>query len=47
VLITRSPAAPAPVAGGKAGDGGFATVQLFDAVAPRLVGFGEPSRFSF
>ncbi|MEO6364019.1 MAG: protein-L-isoaspartate O-methyltransferase [Caldimonas sp.] len=35
VLMTRSE------------DAGHATVELFDAVAPRLVGFGEPSRFSF
>jgi protein-L-isoaspartate(D-aspartate) O-methyltransferase len=28
-------------------DSGFATVELFDTVAPRLVGFPEPSRFSF
>ena len=27
--------------------GGFSTVVLFDTVAPRLVGFGEPSRFTF
>jgi protein-L-isoaspartate(D-aspartate) O-methyltransferase len=25
----------------------FATVELFDTVAPRLVGFDEPTRFSF
>ncbi|MEO7336701.1 MAG: protein-L-isoaspartate O-methyltransferase [Caldimonas sp.] len=35
VLVTRS------------GDTGFGTVQLFDTVAPRLKGFGEPSRFVF
>ena len=35
VLVTRS------------GESGTATVELFDAVAPRLVGFGEPSRFVF
>ncbi len=35
VLVTRS------------GDTGFSTVQLFDTVAPRLVGFGEPPRFVF
>jgi protein-L-isoaspartate(D-aspartate) O-methyltransferase len=28
-------------------EAGFATVELFDAVAPRLAGFGEPSRFVF
>jgi protein-L-isoaspartate(D-aspartate) O-methyltransferase len=28
-------------------ESGFASVELFDTVAPRLVGFGEPSRFSF
>jgi hypothetical protein len=27
--------------------GGFSTVVLFDTVAPRLIGFGEPSRFTF
>ena len=26
---------------------GFASVELFDTVAPRLSGFGEPARFSF
>jgi protein-L-isoaspartate(D-aspartate) O-methyltransferase len=26
---------------------GFASVELFDTVAPRLQGFGEPARFSF
>jgi len=26
---------------------GFASVELFDTVAPRLVGFPEPSRFTF
>jgi len=35
VLMTRS------------GDAGHATVELFDTVAPRLGGFGEPSRFVF
>jgi protein-L-isoaspartate(D-aspartate) O-methyltransferase len=35
VLVTRS------------GETGFSTVQLFDTVAPRLTGFGEPSRFVF
>ncbi len=50
VLITRAPSSPQPhpsSAGNRNIDGGFATVELFDAVAPRLVGFGEPSRFSF
>ena len=28
-------------------DIGLASVELFDTVAPRLVGFGEPSRFTF
>jgi protein-L-isoaspartate(D-aspartate) O-methyltransferase len=28
-------------------DAGHATVELFDTVAPRLLGFGEPSRFTF
>jgi protein-L-isoaspartate(D-aspartate) O-methyltransferase len=28
-------------------DSGHATVELFDTVAPRLIGFGEPSRFVF
>ena len=28
-------------------EAGHATVELFDTVAPRLVGFGEPSRFTF
>ena len=35
VLVTRS------------SENGFATVELFDTVAPRLKGFGEPSRFVF
>jgi len=35
VLVTRST------------ESGFATVELFDTVAPRLKGFGEPSRFVF
>ncbi|MEO5882875.1 MAG: methyltransferase domain-containing protein, partial [Caldimonas sp.] len=46
-LVTR---APAPVAGTSAATGaraGFSTVVLFDGVAPRLIGFGEPSRFTF
>jgi protein-L-isoaspartate(D-aspartate) O-methyltransferase len=30
----------------RSGDG-FSSVQLFDTVAPRLQGFGEPSRFVF
>ena len=47
-LVTRAPEPPpgsieAPGSGG----GGFSTVVLFDTVAPRLVGFGEPSRFTF
>jgi len=28
-------------------DAGHATVELFDTAAPRLTGFGEPSRFTF
>ena len=43
-LMTRAPASDA---GTPVGGAGHATVALFDAVAPRLVGFGEPSRFSF
>ena len=35
VLTTRGP------------ESGYAHVTLFDTVAPRLVGFGEPSRFLF
>jgi protein-L-isoaspartate(D-aspartate) O-methyltransferase len=35
VLVTRS------------GEQGFSSVELFDTVAPRLTGFGEPSRFVF
>jgi protein-L-isoaspartate(D-aspartate) O-methyltransferase len=35
VLVTRS------------AEGGCATVELFDTVAPRLKGFGEPTRFVF
>ncbi len=35
VLMTQGP------------NGGHAAVELFDTVAPRLVGFGEPSRFTF
>jgi protein-L-isoaspartate(D-aspartate) O-methyltransferase len=26
---------------------GFASVELFDTVAPRLQGFAEPARFAF
>jgi protein-L-isoaspartate(D-aspartate) O-methyltransferase len=47
VLMTRAPAAPPAAAGERAADPGFAMVELFDTVAPRLLGFGEPSRFSF
>ncbi|MEO7058007.1 MAG: protein-L-isoaspartate O-methyltransferase, partial [Caldimonas sp.] len=28
-------------------EAGHSVVELFDTVAPRLSGFGEPSRFSF
>ena len=35
MLMTRGP------------ESGFARMELFDTVAPRLVGFGEPSRFKF
>ncbi|HEX2540066.1 MAG TPA: protein-L-isoaspartate O-methyltransferase [Caldimonas sp.] len=35
VLMTRGP------------ESGFARIELFDTVAPRLIGFGEPSRFTF
>jgi len=35
VLTTRGP------------QSGYASVELFDTVAPRLAGFGEPSRFVF
>ena len=35
VLVTRS------------GDQGYSTIPLFDTVAPRLTGFGEPTRFVF
>lgn len=31
----------------RAHEAGHATVELFDTVAPRLIGFGEPSRFTF
>ncbi len=49
VLLTRAPAGPGAAGAGKSTlpGGGFATVELFDTVAPRLVGFGEPSRFTF
>jgi protein-L-isoaspartate(D-aspartate) O-methyltransferase len=46
VLMTRAPASSGSP-GGASGDSAFSTVVLFDAVAPRLVGFGEPSRFTF
>ena len=46
VLVTRAPAATAGTTAAAAA-GGFATVVLFDTVAPRLRGFGEPSRFTF
>ena len=39
VLYTRSAGSP--------NDGAIAGVDLFDTVAPRLVGFEEPSRFHF
>ena len=42
-LMTRAPDSPAAAPAGAA----FSTVVLFDAVAPRLIGFGEPSRFTF
>jgi len=29
------------------GEHGYASVELFDTVAPRLTGFGEPARFAF
>jgi len=35
VLVTRS------------GEAAFTTLELFDTVAPRLKGFGEPTRFVF
>jgi len=28
-------------------EAGYSSVELFDTVAPRLSGFGEPSRFIF
>jgi protein-L-isoaspartate(D-aspartate) O-methyltransferase len=31
----------------RTGEHGFRSVELFDTVAPRLVGFPEPARFSF
>jgi protein-L-isoaspartate(D-aspartate) O-methyltransferase len=37
VLVTR----------GEGQAAGHSTVELFDTVAPRLIGFGEPSRFTF
>ena len=46
VLLTRTSMAAStgqPVGG----DAGHSSVELFDAVAPRLTGFGEPSRFVF
>jgi protein-L-isoaspartate(D-aspartate) O-methyltransferase len=46
-LVTRAPPAEAGSAPAVGGSSGFATVVLFDTVAPRLVGFGEPSRFTF
>jgi len=49
VLMTRAPSAQGAATAGRGAmsEGGFASVELFDAVAPRLVGFGEPSRFVF
>jgi protein-L-isoaspartate(D-aspartate) O-methyltransferase len=47
VLLTRAPAPVGAAADARNAGGGFATVELFDTVAPRLVGFGEPSRFIF
>ncbi len=32
---------------GRDGEHGFSHTELFDTVAPRLMGFGEPSRFTF
>jgi protein-L-isoaspartate(D-aspartate) O-methyltransferase len=46
-LHTRAPAATAGSDAPAAAAGGFAKVVLFDTVAPRLIGFGEPSRFTF
>ena len=49
-LVTRAPAqgaGTAPATGSAAATVGYSTVVLFDTVAPRLVGFGEPSRFTF
>jgi protein-L-isoaspartate(D-aspartate) O-methyltransferase len=46
VLLTRTSTATStghPVDG----DAGHSRVELFDTVAPRLTGFGEPSRFVF
>jgi protein-L-isoaspartate(D-aspartate) O-methyltransferase len=31
----------------RVGDEGFRSVELFDTVAPRLLGFDEPTRFVF
>jgi protein-L-isoaspartate(D-aspartate) O-methyltransferase len=31
----------------RAGETSWSDVDLFDTVAPRLSGFGEPSRFTF
>jgi protein-L-isoaspartate(D-aspartate) O-methyltransferase len=31
----------------RSGEHGFRSVDLFDTVAPRLVGFPEPPRFTF
>jgi protein-L-isoaspartate(D-aspartate) O-methyltransferase len=31
----------------RSGEHGYASVELFDTVAPRLQGFGEPARFTF
>ena len=41
VLYTRG------VVGGTADRSTISSVELFDTVAPRLVGFDEPSRFHF
>lgn len=46
VLVTRGGSTASP-GSPKGGEAGFGTVELFDTVAPRLSGFGEPSRFSF
>jgi protein-L-isoaspartate(D-aspartate) O-methyltransferase len=48
VLLTRGPATASSANGRESEtDSGHSTVELFDTVAPRLIGFGEPSRFSF